>query len=306
MKLSKSTRIYIAGCGGMLGDAVYKHFRDIAHVKATDINVNEEWLSYADVRDYRGALESLESFRPDIVINLAALTDLEQCERDPDNAWCTNALGAENLALMSSRLDAVHVYISTAGVFDGGQSLYTEFDAPRPLNVYGRSKYYGEAAIPQRVPRHFVIRAGWMMGGGPAKDKKFINKLFQKIRAGARELSVVDDKFGSPTYTVDFARGIQVLVESELYGLYHQSGEGSNSRYEVAQEFVRLLGLEQSVTIKKVDSTFFEGEYFATRPTSEGLVNFKLRARGLNVMREWRVCLEEYSRIFREDLESRR
>lgn len=306
MNITSDSRVYIAGCGGMLGDAVYKHFSAIASVRATDIDVNEPWLSYADVRDYSSIRQSILEFSPQIVINLAAITDLETCEREPENAWLTNALGAENLALVANELDAPYVYISTAGVFDGLLETYNDFETPKPLGVYGRSKHHGETFVCSHVRRHFVPRAGWMMGGGPRKDKKFINKIYRQICEGKSELFVVDDKVGTPTYTVDFAAGLQRLLESEMYGLYNHSGEGRCSRYDVACEFVRLLGLEGSVKVTKVQSSHFASEYFAARPASEALVNLKLRRRGLTPMRDWQVCVRDYAETFVNDLARRR
>ena len=294
MRLDRATRIYIAGCGGMLGDAVYARFAPIADVRATDIDVNEPWLGYGDVRDYGDMAAQIGDFRPHVIINLAAMTDLEECESDADRAWATNALGAENLGLLALAHDATYVYVSTAGIFGGEKEFYTDYDAPNPLGAYARSKYYGECYVRQSVRKHFAVRAGWMMGGGPRKDKKFVNKIYRQLAAGKRTLHVVDDKLGTPTYTVDFANGIHRLLESDLYGLYNQVCGGSGSRFDVAVEMVRELGLAGSVTVEKVASDFFAREYFAARPASEKLVNAKLDARKLNVMRDWRVCLAEY------------
>jgi dTDP-4-dehydrorhamnose reductase len=305
MKFSKETRVYIAGCGGMLGDAVYARFAAQCDVLATDIDCNAPWLSYADVRDYAAMRASIMPFRPDVIINLAALTDLEFCEREPENAWRTNALGAEHLGLIANELDVPYVYVSTAGIFDGALETYHDYDVPNPLSCYGRSKFAGEQWVRQSVRKHFVPRAGWMMGAGPAKDKKFINKIYQQLCSGRRELFVVDDKAGTPTYTVDFAAGMQLLLESEQYGLYNHSGQGKCSRFDVAVEFVRLLGLAGEVTVTRVDSSHFAQEYFATRPASEALVNLKLEARGFRAMREWRVGLEEYAQVFVRDWAAR-
>jgi dTDP-4-dehydrorhamnose reductase len=298
MRIDQATRMYIAGCGGMLGDAVYRHFAPIADVRATDIDVNERWLGYGDVRDHAEMARQIADVRPHVIINLAAMTDLEECERDVECAWATNALGAENLGLLATKHDATYVYVSTAGVFGGENDVYTDDDTPNPLGSYAKSKYYGECYVRQSVPKHFVVRAGWMMGGGPRKDKKFVNKIYQQLVVGKRTLHVVGDKLGSPTYTVDFALGIHGLLESELYGLYNQACGGGGSRYDVAVELVRLLGLERIVTVEKVSSEFFAREYFAMRPASEQLVNPKLDACHLNVMRDWRVCLAEYVRCF--------
>ena len=298
MRIDATTRMYVAGCGGMLGDAVYEHFAPIADVRAADIDVNEDWLAYGDVRDYEAIERQIADFRPHVIINLAAMTDLEECERESERAWATNALGAENLGLLATKYDATYVYVSTAGIFDGRKDVYSDYDTPNPAGCYAASKYYGECYVRQSVGKHFVIRGGWMMGGGPRKDKKFINKIYRQLAAGKRTLHVVDDRRGTPTYTIDFARGIHRLLESELYGLYNQGGGDGGSRYDVAVEFVRLLVLTRTVTIERVTSDFFAQEYLAVRPASERLINAKLDARGLNVMRDWRVCLAEYVRRF--------
>jgi dTDP-4-dehydrorhamnose reductase len=299
MQLDQSTRIYIAGCGGMLGEAVYQLFSSRCRVMATDIDVNEPWLSHADVRDFPGIARSVREFRPQVIINLAALTDLEYCERNQENAWLTNALGAENLGLLANELDVPYVYISTAGIFGGEKEFYTDFDTPNPLGYYAKSKYHGEQWTLSSVPKHFVFRAGWMMGGGPRKDKKFVNKLHRQLRDGADHLFVVDDKLGTPTYTVDFAKGIARVLESDLYGLYNQVCGGSGSRYDVAVAMIEQLGLQGKVELSRVSSEHFARDYFAPRPASEKLVNLKLNARGLNVMRDWRVCLNEYLERFK-------
>jgi len=300
VKIDKETRVYIAGCGGMLGEAVYEYFEPRSTVFATDIDVNTDWLSYADVRDYADISKSIKDFKPDLIINLSALTDLEYCEKNPDNAWATNALGAENVALVAQQLDVPNVYISTAGIVDGAQDVYNDFDAPNPLSIYAKAKYHGERFVQRINPKHFVFRAGWMMGGGPEKDKKFINKIFKQIKDGADELFIVDDKLGTPTYTVSFARGIFKVVESGLYGLYNQVCGGDCSRYDVAVEFVKELGLEDKIKVTKVSSDHFKTEYFAPRPPSEKLVNFKLDARGINFMPPWEEALKDYAKRFQD------
>jgi dTDP-4-dehydrorhamnose reductase len=298
MRFDENTRVYIAGCGGMLGEAVYERFSKLCRVMATDIDVNEPWLSHGDVRDYAEMSRQIRDFAPALVINLAALTDLEYCERNVDDAWLTNALGAENLGLIANALDVPYVYISTAGLFDGAKEIYTDFDEPNPLCYYAKSKAYGERWVCRTVAKHFVFRAGWMMGGGPRKDKKFVNKIYKQLQAGASELFVVRDKLGTPTYTVDFAKGIQRVVESGLYGLYNQVCGGSGSRFDVCVALLEEFGLSSKIKLTEVTSEYFAEEYFAPRPASEKLVNLKLEARGLNVMRDWRVCLSEYAKRF--------
>ena len=303
MKSFENMRVFIAGCGGMLGKAVYERFSPYYQVLATDIDVNEPWLEYGDVIDFQEISKKASKFGPDLIINLAALTDLEYCEKNPEITWKTNALGAENMALISKRLDATHIYISTAGIFDGKQEYYNDFDQPNPISIYAKSKYYGEMVVEKMLDNYFIFRAGWMMGGGIEKDKKFINKIFKKILDGKKGLFVVDDKLGTPTYTVNFAEAMFEIVQTELFGLYNMVCEGSCSRYEVALEFIKLLGLEKKINVKIVDSGYFANEYFAPRPYSEKLLNLKLSARGINYMKDWKECLSDYVEAFKPHLE---
>lgn len=285
----------------MLGRAVYAEFARDCQVKATDIDLNIGWLEYADVRDFAQFDDSVRSFDPDILINLAALTDLEHCELHARDAWLTNALGAENAGTIARRLDVPVIQIGTAGIVDGVQEVYNDFDQPNPLGIYAKSKYYGELVVQRVNPKHFVFRAGWMMGGGPDNHKKFVNKIFKQIAAGSTELKVVSDKLGTPTYTVSFARGLHI-VAGDLYGVYNQVCEGDCSRYDVAVEFVRLLDLENRVKVTQVGSEYFKQEYFAPRPASEKLVNMKLHARGFRHMPHWRDALADYAKEFRAAL----
>ncbi len=306
MQLNKKTKVLITGCGGMLGEAVYERFNKACNVLATDISLNEPWLKYLDVRDLNSILKMALEFKPDLMINLAALTDLEFCEQNPDEAWCTNALGQENICSVVQKLNIPVVYISTAGIFDGKKEFYNDFDTPNPLSIYGKSKYYGELITPQLVERYFIFRAGWMMGGGVKKDKKFINKIFKQIMEGKKELHVIDDKLGTPTHTIDFANLMFKVIESDLYGLYNMACEGNASRFDVASQFLKCLRLEDKIKITIVKSDYFKQEYFAPRPYSEKLVNLKLKKRGFPLMRDWRDCLAEYSSVFLKELENRR
>ena len=303
MIISKDKRVFITGCGGMLGKAVYERFSSHCQVLATDIDVNEPWLEYGDVIDFQGISEKASKFKPDLIINLAALTDLEYCEKNSEITWKTNALGAENMALISKKLNATHIYISTAGIFDGKQEYYNDFEKPSPKSIYSKAKYYGETVVEKILDNYFIFRAGWMMGGGIEKDKKFIVKIFKQILDGKKELFVVDDKLGTPTYTVNFAESMFAMVQTELFGLYNMVCEGSCSRYDVAVEFVRLLGLENEINIDIVGSDYFKDEYFAPRPYSEKLLNLKLSARGINYMKDWKECLSDYVETFKPHLE---
>ncbi|MFA6126997.1 MAG: NAD(P)-dependent oxidoreductase [Bacteroidales bacterium] len=287
-------RIYIAGCGGMLGDAFYVRFKDTYKLKCTDIDVNSDWLSFLDFRDLEAYRKDVREFRPDYLFHLGAYTDLEYCEMNPDDTYRTNTEAVANAVIIANELDIPLLYISTAGIFDGKKDVYDDWDLPNPIGVYARSKYLGERHVVENVEKHLVCRAGWMMGGGPGKDKKFIGKLMRQIGEGSQELFIVTDKDGTPTFTHDFALNVKELIEKERWGLYNMACEGFTSRMEVAQELIRLLNLREKITITPVSSDYYRGTYFAQRPPSERLVNRKLRNLGLNRMRNWRIALKDY------------
>jgi dTDP-4-dehydrorhamnose reductase len=286
----------------MLGEAVHKVFSEAHEVECSDIDLNEPWLKLCDFRDYAQYKAAVEAFGPDVLVHLGAHTSLEYCEDNPDDAYRTNTLSVEYACTIANNLGIPLVYISTAGIFDGEKMLYDDWDQPNPLGVYARSKYMGELYVQRTVQKHYIFRAGWMMGGGPAKDKKFISKMMKQIEAGATVLNVVDDKLGTPTYTVDFARNIERMLQTEFYGLYNQVCGGETGRFEVAEELVKVLGLSERIVIKPVSSEFFASEFFAPRPPCERLVNYKLDLLGMNNMRDWRASLAEYMQDYYGDV----
>lgn len=287
-------KIYIAGCGGMLGEAFYHVFSKDYNVMCTDIDVNDDWLSFLDFRDFNSYQDDVAAFSPDYLFHLGAFTDLEYCELHENDTYVTNTLAVENAVYIANQLDIPILYISTAGIYDGDKELYDDWDLPNPLGHYARSKYAGEIFVEKNAKYPLICRAGWMMGGGPVKDKKFIQKIMLQIKNGSNELFVVNDKLGTPTYTHDFANNVKLLLEMEFWGLYNMVCGGLTGRFEVAEELIRLLNLENKIKITSVDSGYWKKEYFAARPLSERLVNKKLDLRELNVMRDWKICLSEY------------
>lgn len=287
-------KIYIAGCGGMLGEAFYTQFKDDYQLKCTDKDVNEDWISFLDFRDFDVYKKKVEEFQPDYLFHLGAYTNLEFCEENVDDTYATNTLAVENAVYLANKLDIPLLYISTAGIFDGKKGFYDDWDQPNPLGVYARSKYMGERFVVENANRYLVCRAGWMMGAGPKKDKKFIQKIMKQLKDGKKELFIVDDKDGTPTYTHDFAKNVKTLLKKEYWGLYNMVCGGQTSRLEVTEELLKILAKEKEIIITKVTSEYFAKEYYAERPPCERLVNRKLNLRGLNIMSDWRVALKEY------------
>ncbi len=283
----------MAGSGGMLGLAFYEEFSDSYEVRATDIDTNETWLEKLDFRQFDSYFNEVKSFKADWLFHLGAHTDLEYCELNSEEAYETNTKSVENAVRISNDLNIPLLYISTAGIFDGEKDVYDESDKPNPLGHYGNSKFLGEVYVQENSNEYIICRAGWMMGGGEKKDKKFIQKLIKQIKGGSRVLNIVDDKDGTPTYTHDFAKNCRELVQTSHRGLFNMVCGGLTSRYEVAEELLNVLGIQEEIQIQKVSSDFFKTEYFATRPDCERLVNKKLDDLGMNMMRDWKIALRE-------------
>ncbi len=285
----------------MLGEAFYKVFGGRNVLRCTDKDTNETWLDYLDFRDAEAYKKDVKLFKPNFLFHLGALTSLEYCEENPEDAYNTNTISVETAVHIANELNIPLLYISTAGIFDGNKDSYDDWDEPSPLGHYARSKFLGELFVAQNLRRHLVCRAGWMMGAGPSKDKKFIQKLMRQIKEGKSELHVVDDKFGTPTYTFDFARNVELLIEREYWGVYNMVCDGVTERLEVARELMKMIGMEDKINIIPVSSDYFVKEYFAKRPKSERLITKKLQLRDCNIMRDWRVCLREYLDNYYQD-----
>ncbi len=303
-------RLFVTGAAGMLGSSFYGIVPRNTTVFYTDIRQNNAYdIQYLDVRDYDVFLSAARDARPTHLFHFAAETSLERCEEDPDLAWSTNALGTQNAALIARLLNIPLVYVSTAGVFDGNSTQpYTEFDEPKPIMVYGRSKLEGERIAQRLLPLTYIVRAGWMPGGlalepaeglppevgGLDREHKFVALIARQLQAGTKTLHAVDDKFGTPTYAPHFAAKLIELTDTGLFGTYHLACKGGGSRFDVANYIVKSLGFADSVRVLPVSSSHFSAEYFAPRPKSEMLRNFILELRGQNSMPTWQEALEEY------------
>ena len=297
----KNNKIFIAGSGGMLGEAFQKIFSKDYELLCTDIDLNENWLSYLDFRNSKDYFKMVSEFDPSWLFHIGAFTDLEYCEKNEDSTYDTNTESVKHAVKISNHLNIPLLYISTAGIFDGKKEFYDESDEPNPIGHYARSKYLGEKYVLEHSPNNLICRAGWMMGGGPKKDKKFIQKILKQIKAGAKELYIVNDKLGTPTYTHDFANNVKELIENNHRGLYNMVCEGLTGRLEVAREVVKVLSLEDQITINEVNSDYFADSYFAERPDNERLINKNLNDIMMNKMSNWKDALKIYLNSYYSD-----
>lgn len=292
----KKLNVLVTGSGGMLGSAVVPYFKKqgtnlLSTSRTKNSTIVEKVL---DVTEFNSFEKFVKQHKPDLILHLAAETSLEFCEENPDNAYKTNTLGVHNAAILSEKYNCTLVYISTAGVFDGKKKMpYIEADEPNPIMVYGRSKYEGEKFVREYCKRYFIVRAGWMVGGMD-KDKKFVSLIVDQLAKGQKLIKAVDDKFGTPTYAPFFASNLFGLIQTEFYGTYHMACDGIGSRYDVAKEIVKLLGLHKTVKVKPVPSSYFKERYYVVRPKSEAMRNANLELRGINQMGHWKDGLKQY------------
>ena len=284
-------KILVTGAAGMLGSALCPVLAQKRHkVFATDLVPTNNEIEL-DVRNFKQLEELVKEVKPDFILHLAAETDVDKCELETDHAFRTNTLGTQNVSIICQKYGIIMVYISTIGVFYGDQiDPYTEFDTPNPINVYGRSKLEGEKIVQNLLSRYYIVRAGWMVGGGPKKDKKFIGKIIRQINEKTM-LRAVNDKIGSPTYTADFSRILTDLIETGYYGLYHCTNKGYCSRFDVAKKIVDILG-RTDISVEPVSSACFPLP--ALRARSEMSRNYKLELLGMDKIRNWEDALKEY------------
>jgi len=298
-------RVLITGSGGMLGNAVYPHFAaNYPSVLATDINQYNKrrrapWLrEEMDVTNRKQVREVMAGYKPDLVLHLAALVDMEICEEDPELSELLNVTATQIVAEEAERVGATVVYISTGGVFDGGKpnppdNYYTEEDPVDSICVYGKTKHGGELHVRNICSKCYVVRPGWMTGGGYALDRKFVGMILDQIERGEKVIYGVDDKWGTPTYTYAFAKNLDVLVKTGQYGTYHMVCKEPGTRFDIAKGIVEVCG-RTDIELQRVKSDFFQARFSAPRPPNEILVNQALEDLGINQMPTWREAFEEY------------
>lgn len=279
------SKVLVTGANGMLGSDLCEIFKEKGHqVIGTDIET-------LDVRDYEAVGKTVIQIEPDFVIHLAGMTDVDDCEQEPEKAFHINTIGTQHVALACQKTSALLVYLSTLSVFDGAKcESYTEFDTPNPQSWYSRSKYRGELVVEKLLDQYYIVRAGWMFGGG-LEDKKFVAKIMD-LAAKNDSINVIDDKFGSPTYTRDISSGIERLIKTGLYGTYHMVNTGGYcSRFEFAQAIFKYAGIT-TCAVHPVKSASFPLP--APRPRNEAARNYSLELHDWNWMPAWRNSLEGY------------
>jgi dTDP-4-dehydrorhamnose reductase len=277
-------RILVIGSKGMLG-------RDLVEVLRSSLRSDKVFgwdIDEIDITEENKTVTKIESLKPEIVINVAAYTDVDGCEVHEERAFAINAEGMRHVALGAGRCGGKVVYLSTDYIFDGKKGKpYFEDDPPHPLNVYGRSKLKGEQYVQELAKDALVVRTQWLYG-------KYGNNFVASILRQAREkevLSVVDDQIGSPTYTVDLSKAISLLVQREARGIFHVANSNFCTWYDYAQRILSLSGV-RGVKVLPISSK--ELSRPAPRPSYSVLDTQKLKREAGMTLRPWFEALKDY------------
>ena len=223
-------KIFLTGAEGQLGRELQMR------LQGTDFFPTD--LKELDITDATAVSAMIGSYRPDVVIHGAAWTQVDAAEEKIDLAYRVNAIGTQNIAMACRETNATMVYISTDYVFDGTLGrAYTEFDAPNPLSIYGKTKYAGEVLARQANDKLFVLRTAWLYGDGP----NFVRTML-KLGQEREELQVVDDQYGCPTSTVDLAEAVLRIMQTNRYGAYHAVNSGVTNWYGFAKKIFEIAG----------------------------------------------------------------
>lgn len=271
-------KILITGAMGRVGAALVKLLDCRKYeVLATDI-------SEVDVTNEDDVYRYISLTHPDVIINCAGMTDVEECEKNVEQAYKVNAIGARNLAVEAQNIDAKLIQISTDDVFDYKSEVpYNEFDTTHPKTIYGKSKYAGECMVSGLMTRYVIIRSSWIYGTGI----DFVSHVLSSV-GKEKKLEVPNNKYASPTSAKELAKIIIKFIENNKYGLYHAVCKGSCSRYDFAKEILRLSGKINKIELCPVIES--EGK----RPDYSVLDNLMLRISDIPEPIEWRTALAEY------------
>ena len=272
-------RILIIGAAGQLGRTLVKQLADHT-VYGCD-------LPEVDITQRDSVWAQIETFQPDVVINSAAYTNVDGCAKNPELAFKVNGHGAHNIALACAHFDIDLVHVSTNEVFPGEKpDGYYEWDNTRPINPYGNSKAAGEFYVRHTHRKHYIVRTAWIFAPG---GKNFVHSILRFARERGA-IRVVTDEVGNPTYVEDLAAAIVQLINTQQYGTYHCTNSGSCSRWEFANEILRIAGLE-NVSNEQILSSEFQRA--STPPEFGALHNTAAAALGIT-LRPWQDAVAAY------------
>lgn len=280
------TKILTTGVSGTLGSSILEvadEGSDFRMIPFSRIN--------GDINNHNDIGKTIRKYKPDIIIHLASLTDVDYCELHPQETFQTNTIAVENIVKICAKEEIRLVYISTGAVFDGNKKEpYSENDQTNPINIYGKSKLLAEKVVAS-LPGHLIIRTGWLYGGNISKTNKFVEKVIIQAINNIRKIYVVNGITGSPTYSVDMARVMLILLKDNQPGLFHVVNEGIANRIEIALEVLKILG-KRGANVQPVEFGYFHEK--ARRPVNESLQSIKLPAKYRKLLPDWKISLKAF------------
>jgi dTDP-4-dehydrorhamnose reductase len=276
-------KVIVTGAGGMVGSSVTEHCRALGDQV---FPFDHHGL---DISDPTSVLREFTTIDPDAVINCAAWTDVDGCERDPKRAQAANAEGPENLARASREVGAVLVTISTDYVFDGvKEGFYTQRDDPNPQSIYGRAKLAGERRAQLASARTVVVRSGFIFGPG---GRNFLSTVADRLRC-KEQMGAIADAWGTPTYAAHLASHLRELAQLDLPGIYHVVNGGEGATYE---EFARLVLNELGGDPAQVQTVMSNAlNRPAPRPRNSRLKCLFSETIGLSPLPDWKDAVREF------------
>lgn len=273
-------KILVTGGDGTIGSYVSSVFKNSIVVLS-----GKDTL---DVTKNKQVLEQVKKYNPDLIIHLAALTNVDYCEENKSVAMKVNYGGTKNIAMVCKKYNIPLVYISTATVFNGKnppKGGYTEYHKPLPINVYGKTKLLGEEIIKKTLKKYIIMRIGWLVGGRE-NDKFFISYMSKKILRG-EDIFAVNDILGTVVHAGDMLKFIKLLLDQKQTGIFHLACKGACSRYDIALILKDILNPKIKITPVSADS--FKKEFPAPRPKYQVIQSKR------HILRKtWKTVLRKY------------
>ncbi len=274
-------KVLVTGANGQLGYDVVKE------LQKQNIECYGATRKDFDLIDFEATEKFIVNYMPDIVIHCAAYTTVDKAEDEQEMCYLVNASATENIAKICKKINAKMLYVSTDYVFDGTKDGFYEVDdEPNPINVYGKTKLLGEEAVQKILDKYFVVRISWVFG---EHGNNFV-KTMLRLGKEHKEISVVADQYGSPTYTADLAPLLVKMIQTEKYGIYHATNEGVCTWAEFAEEIFKIAGMDVKVNY----ITTAEYPTRAKRPMNSRLSKEKLLQNSFKALENWQVILGKF------------
>lgn len=283
-------KILVTGCNGQLGRAIRAEYaKDTVEFINTDV-IAADGVIALDISNIEAVMSLVRETRPDVIINCAAHTNVDACEKEWDAAYRINAIGPRNLSIAANEVDAKMIHVSTDYVFEGnGTKPYTEFDAPNPVSAYGKTKLEGELFVKAFARKYFIFRTAWLYGDG----KNFV-KTMLRLSETHEEVSVVCDQQGSPTSAVELARAIRHFEGTDNYGVFHATCEGDTNWADFTEAIFARAGKKTKVNHVTSEQYAQMNPASAKRPAYSILDNYMMRLTSGYRMADWESALDEY------------